>query len=237
MSELIVHHLPSAWGLPSVSPFCLKLDTYLRIVGLPFTAVIDKVPFGAPKKKLPYIEHSGRRIGDSTLAIDYLEGEFGVDGNAGLSAGQRAVALALQRLLEENLYWVMVYDRWMVDANWQFFRDIVLGGMPLPVRRLALYLEESLYRGLQWAVFEPNDEPLWGQIRQTVRGFLQDLYRQGAFAGTSPRQAYFVKCDRETTTAGDVERGVVNIVVGYAPVRPAEFVIIKLQQLAGQASG
>ena len=105
------------------------------------------------------------------------------------------------------------------------------------MRRLALFLEESLYRGLQWAVFEPNDEPLWGQIRQTVRGFLQDLYRQGAFAGTSPRQAYFVKCDRETTTAGDVERGVVNIVVGYAPVRPAEFVIIKLQQLAGQASG
>jgi len=137
MSELIVHHLPAAWGLPSVSPFCLKLDTYLRIVDLPFEVVIDKVPFGAPKKKLPYIEHKGRRIGDSTFAIDYLESEFDIDGNAGLSAEQRAVALALQRLLEENLYWAMVYDRWMVDANWQFFRDIVLGGMPLPVRRLA----------------------------------------------------------------------------------------------------
>jgi glutathione S-transferase len=137
MSELIVHHLPSAWGLPSVSPFCLKLDTYLRIVDLPFEVVIDKVPFGAPKKKLPYVEHRGRRIGDSSFAIDYIESEFGVDGNAGLSAEQRAVALALQRLLEENLYWAMVYDRWMVGANWQFFRDIVLGGMPLPVRRLA----------------------------------------------------------------------------------------------------
>lgn len=137
MSELIVHHLPAAWGLPSVSPFCLKLDAYLRINDVPFEAVIDKVPFGAPKKKMPYIEHRGRRIGDSTLAIDYLEGELGIDGNAGLSAEQRAVALALQRMLEENLYWAMVYDRWMVDANWSFFRDIVLGGIPLPVRRVA----------------------------------------------------------------------------------------------------
>lgn len=137
MPELIVHHLPGAWGLPSVSPFCLKLDTYLRIVDLPFEVAIDKVPFGAPKKKLPYIEHRGRRIGDSAFAIDYLESEFDVDGNAGLSAEQRAVALALQRLLEENLYWAALYDRWMVDDNWRFFRDIVLGGMPLPIRRLA----------------------------------------------------------------------------------------------------
>jgi hypothetical protein len=106
----------------------------------------------------------------------------------------------------------------------------------LPVRRLTLYLEESLQRGLQWAVFEPNDEPLWAQIRQTIKGFMQGLYRQGAFQGRSAREAYFIKCDRETTTQADRDRGVVNVVIGFAPVRPAEFVVIKLQQLAGQAA-
>jgi len=104
----------------------------------------------------------------------------------------------------------------------------------LPVRRLALYIEESLYRGTQWVVFEPNDEPLWAQIRLNVGAFMHTLFRQGAFQGTTPADAYLVKCDRETTTQDDINRGVVNIVVGFAPLKPAEFVIIKLQQLAGQ---
>jgi phage tail sheath protein FI len=104
----------------------------------------------------------------------------------------------------------------------------------VPVRRLALFLEESLYRGLHWVVFEPNDEPLWAQIRLNVGSFLHGLFRQGAFQGTTPRDAYFVKCDRETTTQNDVNLGVVNVVVGFAPLKPAEFVIIRIQQIAGQ---
>jgi phage tail sheath protein FI len=100
------------------------------------------------------------------------------------------------------------------------------------VRRLALYIEESLYRGTQWAVFEPNDEPLWGQLRQAVGGFMQNLFRQGAFQGATPAEAYLVKCDSETTFQADIDRGIVNIIVGFAPVKPAEFVIIKIQQLA-----
>jgi phage tail sheath protein FI len=103
----------------------------------------------------------------------------------------------------------------------------------IPIRRLALFIEESLYRGTQWVVFEPNDEPLWAQIRLNVGAFMQDLFRQGAFQGSSPREAYFVKCDRETTTQNDINRGVVNILVGFAPLKPAEFVIIKIQQMAG----
>ena len=102
------------------------------------------------------------------------------------------------------------------------------------VRRLALYLEESLFRGLRWVVFEPNDEPLWAQIRLNVGAFMHNLFRQGAFQGTSPREAYFVKCDAETTTQNDRDRGVVNIIVGFAPLKPAEFVILKIQQIAGQ---
>ena len=104
----------------------------------------------------------------------------------------------------------------------------------VPVRRLALYIEESLYRGTQWVVFEPNDEPLWAQIRLNVGAFMHTLFRQGAFQGSSPREAYLVKCDRETTTQDDINRGVVNILVGFAPLKPAEFVVIQIQQLAGQ---
>ena len=104
----------------------------------------------------------------------------------------------------------------------------------VPVRRLALYLEESLFRGLRWVVFEPNDEPLWGQIRLNVGAFMHTLFRQGAFQGSSPREAYFVKCDAETTTQNDRDRGIVNIVVGFAPLKPAEFVILQIEQIAGQ---
>lgn len=104
----------------------------------------------------------------------------------------------------------------------------------IPVRRLALFIEESLYRGTQWVVFEPNDEPLWAQIRLNIGAFMHNLFRQGAFQGITPRDAYFVKCDKETTTQNDINLGIVNIVVGFAPLKPAEFVIIKLQQIAGQ---
>ena len=103
----------------------------------------------------------------------------------------------------------------------------------VPVRRLALNIEESLYRGTQWAVFEPNDEPLWAQIRLNVGAFMHDLFRQGAFQGSSPKEAYFVKCDKDTTTQNDIDKGIVNILVGFAPLKPAEFVFIKLSQIAG----
>jgi phage tail sheath protein FI len=104
----------------------------------------------------------------------------------------------------------------------------------IPVRRTALFIEESLYQGLKWVVFEPNDEPLWAQIRLNVGAFMHNLFRQGAFQGDAPAKAYFVKCDRETTTQNDINLGIVNIAVGFAPLKPAEFVIIRIQQMAGQ---
>jgi phage tail sheath protein FI len=104
----------------------------------------------------------------------------------------------------------------------------------IPIRRLALFIEESLYRGLKWVVFEPNDEPLWSQIRLNVGAFMHNLFRQGAFQGPKPGDAYFVKCDSETTPQNDRDQGIVNIWVGFAPLKPAEFVILYLQQMAGQ---
>ena len=104
----------------------------------------------------------------------------------------------------------------------------------IPIRRLALYLEETLFRSTTWVVFEPNDEPLWSQIRLNVGAFMHDLFRQGAFQGRTAKEAYLVKCDSETTQQSDIDKGIVNIVVGFAPLKPAEFVIITIQQLAGQ---
>ena len=115
----------------------------------------------------------------------------------------------------------------MLASQWKY----------VPVRRLALIIEESLFRGTQWAVFEPNDEPLWAQLRLNLRRFMQGLFRQGAFQGTKPREAYLVKCDAETTTQDDIDRGIVNILVGFAPLKPAEFVVIRIQQLAGTDAG
>ena len=106
----------------------------------------------------------------------------------------------------------------------------------IPVRRLALYIEESLRRGMQWAVFEPNDEPLWSSLRLDVTTFMQGLFRQGAFAGTTPAQAYLVQCDANNNPPDQVALGIVNVLVGFAPLYPAEFVIINIQQQAGQAS-
>ncbi|WP_406471093.1 phage tail sheath subtilisin-like domain-containing protein [Streptomyces hirsutus] len=108
------------------------------------------------------------------------------------------------------------------DSEWRY----------LPVRRLALFIEESLFRGTQWVVFEPNGEALWGQVRLSVGAFMQQLFRQGALQGSSPRDAYFVKCDAETTTQADRDLGVVNIRVGFAPLKPAEFVVVQIQQMS-----
>ena len=104
----------------------------------------------------------------------------------------------------------------------------------VPVRRMALFIEQTLYRNLGWVVFEPNDEPLWIAIRTSIEGFMVSLFNQGAFQGQKPSQAFLVKCDSSTTTQTDIDNGIVNIIVGFRPLKPAEFVIIKIAQLAGQ---
>jgi phage tail sheath protein FI len=102
----------------------------------------------------------------------------------------------------------------------------------IPVRRTALFIEESLHRGTRWMVFEPNDERLWAQVRSNVGTFMHDLWRQGAFQGSRPRESCFVKCDRETMTQDDIDNGIVNILVGFAPLKPTEFLVLRIQQHA-----
>ena len=104
----------------------------------------------------------------------------------------------------------------------------------VPVRRMTLFIEQTLYRNLGWAVFEPNDDPLWVSLRVTVENFMLSLFSRGAFQGKKPSEAFVVRCDSSTTTQTDINNGIVNIIVGFAPLKPAEFVIIKIAQLAGQ---
>jgi hypothetical protein len=111
------------------------------------------------------------------------------------------------------------------DPEWKY----------VSVRRTALFIQSSIHQGTSWAVFEPNDEPLWAQIRQSVETFMQTLFWRGAFQGAKAKNAYFVKCGRETTTAGDQDAGALHILVGFAPLKPAEFVIVNIQQKAGPA--
>ncbi|HEY0784972.1 MAG TPA: phage tail sheath subtilisin-like domain-containing protein, partial [Acidobacteriaceae bacterium] len=112
------------------------------------------------------------------------------------------------------------------DASWRY----------VPVRRMAVFLRTSLYYGIQWAVFEPNDEPLWAELRLNIRAFMLTQFRAGAFQGSTPDDAFFVACDSTTTTQQDIDNGVVNILVGFAPLKPAEFVVLKLSQKVNQTA-
>jgi phage tail sheath protein FI len=110
------------------------------------------------------------------------------------------------------------------DASWRY----------IPVRRMAIFLRTSIYNGIQWAVFEPNDEPLWASLRLNIRAFMMTQFRAGAFQGATPDDAFFVRCDSSTTAQTDIDNGVVNILVGFAPLKPAEFVVLKLSQIVNQ---
>jgi hypothetical protein len=157
-------------------------------------------------------------LGVSGLEVQFTDGQNGVMNPAGINVlrvfPDGIVSWGARTLDGDDSF----------QSQWKY----------IPVRRTAMYIEESLYRGLKWVVFEPNAEPLWSQIRLNVGSFMQQMFIQGAFAGTTKATAYFVACDSTTTTQNDVDLGIVNIIVGFAPLLPAEFVILSIQQMAGQ---
>jgi phage tail sheath protein FI len=105
----------------------------------------------------------------------------------------------------------------------------------VPVRRTAIFIEQSIYNGIQWAVFEPNDHPLWSSLRANIGGFMNGIFRAGGFQGRTADEAYFVRCNLgDTMTQADIDRGQVIVIVGFAPLKPAEFVIVRIQQKVGQ---
>ena len=129
-----VYQFVPAFGLPNASPFCMKMETYLRMAALPFELVNSGNVMKAPKHKLPYIDDGGTVVADTTFIIEYLKGRYGDPLDAALSPAERAVATALQRLIEENLYWAVVQTRWAEPAGWAKTREAFFGTMPAPLR-------------------------------------------------------------------------------------------------------
>ena len=129
-----LYQFPPAFGLPNASPFCLKLELYLRMAGLPYRNRYTLELHRAPKGKLPWIDDDGTAVADSGLIIDYLKRKFGDTLDGDLTPLQRARALAITRLLEEHLYWTVLHDRWIALSGWKMTRPAVFGALPWPLR-------------------------------------------------------------------------------------------------------
>lgn len=191
MSELKVYHLPGRWGLKSVSPFCLKLDAVLTMMGLPHEAITAATPIAGPKKKAPWIEHDGRKIGDSSFIIAYLIERFGRDPDAGLTPAKRGQAMAIQHLVEDNLYWAMVYDRWVRAENWALLKGSVLGEIAPPVRALiAPMARRGVHKQLNGHGMGLHSEAEIAEIaRRDIAALADMLGDQLWFFGESPTTA------------------------------------------------
>lgn len=133
---LKLHQFERTWGIPNLSPFCCKIETYLRMAGIAYE-IKPALPLRAPKGKLPYISDNGKTLGDSRFIIEYLKSTYH-DLDSGLAREELAISIALQRLLEEHLFWVALYSRWQfTDENWQVNKQAIFGALPPIVRDVA----------------------------------------------------------------------------------------------------
>ncbi|MGH8583161.1 MAG: glutathione S-transferase family protein [Gammaproteobacteria bacterium] len=162
-----LHQFPAVWGLPNPSPFCMKVETYMRMADLVYEVIEDPLPFKAPKKKLPFIEDGGRRIADSEFIIEYLKACYGDPLDAGLTATERALAHGLRRMLEEGLYWVVAYSRWEDDAGWAVIKPVFFKHLPAVARGLIPVVARYQVRKALW-------------LQGTGRHSRDEVYRLGA---------------------------------------------------------
>lgn len=147
---ITLYQFETGFGLPNLSPFCMKVETYLRMAGLEFQTVNGANPRSAPNQKLPYIEDGGKVIGDSGFIIEYLDATYGIDFDGALSSRQRAYALALRRLIEEHLYFAMVHVRWMDENAWPEIRRAYFGRLPPVVRDIVPLIARRTVRTELW---------------------------------------------------------------------------------------
>lgn len=131
---IVLHQFPPAYGLPNASPFCMKLETWLRMAGLEYETVCGFALAKAPKGKMPYIEDGGKTLADSGLIIDHLKAAYGDRLDAHLTPRQRAATLAFTRLMDEHLYWTQIYVRWIEPEGWGKFRADFFRSVPFPLR-------------------------------------------------------------------------------------------------------
>lgn len=148
--EITLVQFPRNLGVPNPSPFCVKLELWLKLAGIPYTVVEETMPGRAPKKKIPYIIENGRQIGDSTLIIEHLAKTRQIDLDAGLSERERALDQAVWAMCDERLYWYCVHDRWL-GAGWPVVKETFFGGIPSPVRPVITYFIQRSVRKQLWS--------------------------------------------------------------------------------------
>jgi len=190
MGMLKLYQFDPALGLPNASPFCMKLETYLRMANVPFEIQPASLRAfrTAPKGKMPYIEDQGRTLADTTLIIDYLKANYGDPLDGWLDAPQRAVALAFQRLLEENLYWALVYTRWVEPAAWPQTRSAFFGALPLPLKWLVPPLARRglIKQMLGHGMGRHSREEILGIGRRDITALADFLGDKRYFMGSQP---------------------------------------------------
>lgn len=167
MTDIIsLYQFPSCWGLPNASPFCMKVETFLRMNNINYETVETTMPMKSPTKKLPIIMDNNQCIYDSSLIIDYLKNKFNLTLDDSLSAKQQALSIALQRLCEEHLYWAIVYSRWIVRNGWQHTKKAYFESLP---KLLKLIIPSIVRAGVKKALHSQ------GLSRLSV----DELYKRG----------------------------------------------------------
>jgi len=178
-----------AFGVPNPSPFCIKLETWLRIAGLDYEAVPWPDPRKAPKGKIPFVELDGERVGDSEIIIAKLVERCGVDPDKGLSKADKAVARAFARLLENHLYWIGVYSRWLEDAPFAVVREAFFGGLPPVVRQVLPPLVRRSVRRTLHEVGLGRHAPaeVYKMAEDDLRALSEFLGKKAYLMGDAPR--------------------------------------------------
>lgn len=195
-----LHQSSPCWGLPDLSPFCIKLHTYFRIAKLPYEVSRELTFQDAPKGKIPFIRYNNQLIGDSNLIIDYLKKTFSIDPDENLSQEEKAVSLAFLRLIEENLYWVAIYYIYKIEDNWLSYRtileELILKEFPESIRNQILEeLHDQILKQLWGHGMGRHSEPEIYEIGNRDLSALSDFlgnkpFFMGAKATTLDAAAY-----------------------------------------------
>ena len=191
--SITLYQFPTAFGLPNASPFCMKVESYLRMAGIAYTARNGMYLMRAPKKKLPYIDHDGLIVADSHLIIDHLKSAFGDPLDAALTVAQRAQGTVILRLLEDSLYWVLLYGRWIDARGWPLTRQAFFGDLAVPLR---WFVPRLARRGIAQELYAQG----------TGRHAAEDIYRIGnadldALSFLLGEQAYFLGAEPSSVDA------------------------------------
>ena len=184
---ITLHQFARVWGIPNLSPFCCKVETALRMAGLPYE-IVDMIPPSAPRRKLPYITDGEKTVSDSRFILEYLRESYDADLDCGLTAAQRAESLAFQRMLEDDLHWVMMWTRWVLPLGWPANKQAIFGGLPPVVRDVVPWVARRKIRQEIWGqgMGRYDEDQVFAIGRQELDAVSDFLAQKPFFMGDAP---------------------------------------------------